>query len=71
MRWYYPPRLGADLSSGFDTFLKLDDTADDHLESLLKTIIAWEKENGSKCEADIITWRGMMTKVNLSQTRYS
>ncbi|KAI9718938.1 MAG: decapping endonuclease targeting mRNA [Candelaria pacifica] len=63
MRWYYPPRLGADLSSGFDTFHKLDDTADDHLDSLLKTIIAWEKENGTKCDADIITWRGMMTKV--------
>ncbi|KAI9697938.1 MAG: decapping endonuclease targeting mRNA [Candelina mexicana] len=63
MRWYYPPRLGADLSSGFDTFRKLDDTADDHLDSLLKTLIGWEKENGTRCEADVITWRGMMTKI--------
>lgn len=63
MKYYYTPTLGADLSKGFDTFRKLDDTADDHLDSLLKTIIAWEKENDKKCEADIITWRGMMTKV--------
>ena len=63
LRYYYPPRLGADLSKGFDTFKQLDDTADDHLDSLLKTIMALEGETGTKCEADIITWRGMMTKV--------
>lgn len=63
LRYYYPPRLGADLSGGFDTFQQLDDTADDHLDSLLRTVIAYEKESGAKCEADIMTWRGMMTKV--------
>ncbi|MCJ1418207.1 Dom-3 Z [Xylographa parallela] len=63
LRYYYPPRLGADLSKGFDTFKQLDDTADDHLDSLLKTIMALEGETGTKCEADIITWRGMMTKI--------
>lgn len=64
LRYYYPPRLGADLSKGFDKFQQLDDTADDHLDSLLSTIIALEKKSGVKCEADIITWRGMMTKVS-------
>ncbi|KAI9881415.1 MAG: decapping endonuclease targeting mRNA [Pleopsidium flavum] len=63
LRYYYPPRLGADLSKGFETFQQLDDTADDHLDSLLTTIIALEKELGERCEADIITWRGMMTKI--------
>lgn len=63
IRWYYPPNLGADLSKGFDTFQKLDDTADDHLESLLKTIIAHEQKEGKRTEADFITWRGMMTKI--------
>jgi RAT1-interacting protein len=63
LRWYYPPQLGADLSKGFDTFKQLDDTADDHLDSLLKTVLALEKEQGAKVEADIITWRGMMTKI--------
>ncbi|PBP16752.1 hypothetical protein BUE80_DR012588 [Diplocarpon rosae] len=62
IRYYYPPTIGADLSRGYDTFEKLDDTADDHLDSLLKTIIALEQETGKRVEADIITWRGMMTK---------
>ena len=65
LRYYYTPRLGADLSEGFDTFVKLDDTEDDHLDSLLNTILETEKQVGSKLEADIITWRGMMTKVSL------
>ena len=55
--------LGADLSRGFDTFEKLDDTADNHLDSLLKTIMAHEEESGKRVDAEIITWRGMMTKV--------
>ncbi len=63
IRYYYTPRIGADLSKGFDTFRKLDDTVDEHLDSLLETIVAWEKDSGAKCEADVITWRGMMTKV--------
>ena len=63
LRYYYPPTIGADLSRGFDTFHQLDDTADDHLDSLLRTIVDLEMKTGSKCEADIVTWRGMMTKV--------
>jgi len=63
IRYYYPPNLGADLSRGFDTFEKLDDAADDHLDSLLKTIMALEKETGKRVETNVITWRGMMTKI--------
>ncbi|KAI9040899.1 DXO/RAI1 family decapping nuclease [Aspergillus affinis] len=63
LRYYYPPSLPADLNRGFDTFQKLDDAADEHLDALLETIIAHEKETGKKCETDIITWRGMMTKI--------
>jgi len=63
LRYYYPPRLPADLNHGFESFEKLDDAADEHLDALLDTIIAFEKETGAKCEADIITWRGMMTKI--------
>ncbi|KAL1963173.1 hypothetical protein VTN77DRAFT_8606 [Rasamsonia byssochlamydoides] len=63
LRYYYPPTLPADLNRGFDTFQKLDDSADEHLDALLDTIIALEKDTGAKCEADIITWRGMMTKI--------
>ncbi|KAG9232728.1 RAI1 like PD-XK nuclease-domain-containing protein [Amylocarpus encephaloides] len=62
IRYYYPPTLGADLSKGFDTFEKMDDTADDHLDSLLETIVAHEEKTGSRVEAEFVTWRGMMTK---------
>ncbi|KAL9104423.1 MAG: hypothetical protein Q9163_000629 [Psora crenata] len=63
LRYYYTPSLGADLSKGFESFQQLDDTVDDHLDSLLKTIIDLEQKTGTKCLADIITWRGMMTKI--------
>ena len=67
LRYYYPPSLPADLNKGFDSFQKLDDAGDEHLDALLETIVALEKETGKKCEADVITWRGMMTKVNRTQ----
>ncbi|KAI4235154.1 MAG: hypothetical protein L6R40_006553 [Gallowayella cf. fulva] len=63
LRYYYPPRIGASLSKGFDTFQQLDDTADDHLDALLKTLIDREKRAGERCQADVITWRGMLTKL--------
>ncbi|KAK8030805.1 protein RAI1 [Apiospora arundinis] len=63
LRYYYPPQLNADLSQGFDTFDKHDDSKDEHLDSLLKTIIAHEQEEGKKIDSHIVTWRGMMTKI--------
>jgi len=64
LRYYYPPVIGADLSKGFDTFEQLDDIADDHLDGLLKTIMDLEQRTGQRSVADIVTWRGMMTKVD-------
>lgn len=63
LRYYYPPRIGANLSEGFDTFEQLDDAADDHLDGLLETITDFERRTRTRCRADIITWRGMMTKI--------
>ena len=69
------PRL--DLSSGFETFKQRDDTVDEHLDGLLDTLQAHEErelarigsEGGEiavvRTKADVITWRGMMTKVRL------
>lgn len=64
MQYYYPPSLPADLNIGYDTFQKLNDAADEHLDALLDTIAALEQKSQNKCEADIVTWRGMMTKVS-------
>jgi hypothetical protein len=63
LKWYYPPQLGADLSKGYEQFVKHDDSADEHLDSLLKTIMNHEKETGKPIDAHVVTWRGMMTKV--------
>ncbi|QLI64683.1 Decapping nuclease [Metarhizium brunneum] len=63
MKYYYTPQLGADLSKGFEKFQKLDDSGDEHLDSLLKTILAHERETGKKIDANVVTWRGMMTKI--------
>jgi hypothetical protein len=69
LKYYYTPRLGADLSQGFDTFQKQDDSTDEHLDSLLKAIMAHEQKEGKKIDTNVVTWRGMMTKV-LNQLRF-
>ena len=63
MRYYYPPTLPADLSKGFDSFRQLDDTGDDHLDSLLQALVHYEGGKGAKLDTDFVTWRGMMTKI--------
>lgn len=63
LRYYYTPSLGADLSRGFDTFEKEDDSIDGHLNSLLKAIAHHEQKEGKKLDVHVVTWRGMMTKV--------
>lgn len=55
-----------DLSKGFNTFEKQDDSPDEHLDALLRTIIAHEQETGVKIDANVVTWRGMMTKARFS-----
>ena len=64
MKWYYPPTLGEDLSRGFESFEKHDDSQAEHLDSLLKAIIDHEQHEEKSIDAHIVTWRGMMTKVN-------
>lgn len=56
--------LGANLSRGYEDFVKHDDSGDEHLVSLLKTIAAHEEETQKKIDAQVVTWRGMMTKVS-------
>ncbi|KAL2152519.1 hypothetical protein VTH82DRAFT_5703 [Thermothelomyces myriococcoides] len=63
LKWYYPPDLGVDLSRGSDTFIRHDDSIDEHLDGLLKTIQAYEQQTGEAIDAHIVTWRGMLTKI--------
>ena len=72
LRYYYPPFAGSakadrqfpiDLNKGYEKFKARDDSPDEHLDGLLETLIAAEKREGKKTDADIVTWRGMMTKV--------
>lgn len=67
-----------DLSTGFDTFKQRDDSIDEHLDALLDTLQAHEerllekvaageaKLEDVKAQADVVTWRGMMTKVRVT-----
>ncbi|KAK3716881.1 decapping endonuclease targeting mRNA [Vermiconidia calcicola] len=79
LRYYYPPFITApgastpsiDLSNGFKDWIKQDESIDSHLDGLLDTIQRHEeallKDGASpqdaRTQADIITWRGMMTKI--------
>ncbi|KAK3676493.1 decapping endonuclease targeting mRNA [Recurvomyces mirabilis] len=85
LSYYYPPTFGApgtsdtrpDLSTGFATFRKRDDSIDEHLDGLLDTLQLYEerlleKVQSGECElrdvrvkADIVTYRGMMTKAGI------
>lgn len=65
------------LSAGFESFRERDDGVDEHLDALLDTLQAHEerelerarddaeerKLEDVRCKADVVTWRGMMTKV--------
>jgi RAT1-interacting protein len=51
------------LSKGLDKFIKHDDSIPEHLDGLLKGIVDHEKTTGKTISADVVTWRGMMTRV--------
>ncbi len=65
LKWYYNPEIGVDLSAGYESFVKHDDSVDEHLDSLLETIASHERETGKPIDAHIVTWRGMLTKVSM------
>ncbi len=57
LRYYYPATLGEDLFKGsHDKFIRRDDSVDEHLDHLLRAIVAWEKKNDRKLTAELITW---------------
>ncbi|KAK9318041.1 RAI1 like PD-XK nuclease-domain-containing protein [Lipomyces starkeyi] len=54
---------GIDLSAGYNVFKKRDDTIDEHLDGLLLSLVDLEKNTRKKTTGDIITWRGIVTKL--------
>ena len=44
--------------------MKYDEATDLHLDALLDTIKQHELRTNTKVDADVLTWRGMMTKVS-------
>lgn len=52
-----------DLNLGFKEFIEKDESKPMHLDQLLKSIIVYEKSTNQKVKADIITFRGIMTKL--------
>jgi RAT1-interacting protein len=54
--------LNEDLGKGFDEFVKFGEV-DEHLDSLLASIQQYETTKEKTVHVDIITWRGMMTKI--------
>lgn len=72
LSYYYPPIFNTphgeghghnDLSEGFETFNQHDDSQDGHLDGLLDTMMELEQREDRRCKVDVVTWRGMMTKV--------
>lgn len=67
---------GLMLSHGFEAFVKHDDSIDGHLDHLVRTIQAHEEallEKGVPVEevrvdADVVAWRGILTKVSATNT---
>jgi RAT1-interacting protein len=50
------------LEEGFDEFVKFGEI-DEHLDSLLASLQRYEETQGKEVQVDIITWRGMMTRI--------
>ncbi|KAK3048865.1 decapping endonuclease targeting mRNA [Extremus antarcticus] len=86
LRYYYPPVFDApwvsqgtrsrmNLSTGFDNWIKADESIDWHLDGLLQTIQAHEEAllaqgkpvNEVRVNADVVAWRGILTKIMTAQ----
>ncbi|KAF1813368.1 RAI1-domain-containing protein [Eremomyces bilateralis CBS 781.70] len=63
LKYYYPPSLPSDLCAGFSTFQKHDDSTDEHITSLLRSVMLHEQSTRTRTNCDILTWRGMLTKI--------
>lgn len=66
-KFYHPPPPRADLNRGFEELIERNESINEHLDSLLISLLrvsqSKEKKNEQLSKANLITWRGMMTKL--------
>jgi RAT1-interacting protein len=60
--------MGENLEGGFERFEKFGEV-DEHLDSLVRAVKEFEERGGKEVVVDVVTWRGMMTKIMTVQTR--
>lgn len=67
LAYYYLPNsyvsAGIDLQSGFEKFEKFDSSKNGQFDGFLNALTEHERKNSSKVKSDIVTWRGIMTKL--------
>ena len=69
-----PPR-GADLNYGFDRYVQRNESVPEHLDALLDCLLHRGRSRGDadldRARADLITWRGIMTKICTAFNQYA
>ncbi|KAG5366040.1 Decapping nuclease RAI1 [Yarrowia sp. B02] len=67
LKYYYLPeetilKAPIDLTKGIENWTQPNEH-DTHLDTLLESLSQHERETGAKVDAEIITWRGILTKI--------
>ncbi|CAO3635371.1 unnamed protein product [Mucor fragilis] len=66
MKYYYPPTSDKkDLNVGYDKMIQRDESIPEHIDTLLDALTNAnaKQPDDSQITADIVTWRGIMTKI--------
>ncbi|KAI7897652.1 RAI1 like PD-XK nuclease-domain-containing protein [Cokeromyces recurvatus] len=65
LKYYSPPNEDddQDLNIGYEKMIKRDDSIPEHIDTLLDALTFYNTENKNTTTADIVTWRGIMTKL--------
>ncbi|KAK8221298.1 putative Dhp1-interacting protein Din1 [Phyllosticta capitalensis] len=68
LSYYWPMKVDeharrVGLQTGLDTFKQVDESIDRHLDALLQALQEKEAQTGRITDAEVITWRGQLTKI--------
>jgi len=70
LAYYHPPTIPSSLSTGFSSFIKRDDSINEHLDSLLESIASIEPTIAPSTPPHFVSWRGMINKIMLTPYSY-